>query len=133
MPLLEAEALVRKLQGICDEQDKRDRELKHLVEQDREVAKARYRHGNETGAALAMKKILRWQQERTRVTVASDIASDALIDIQRAVQAAKQSYQSTVDIGHDNAYVLQEVQEVLSGCPPIINDREELLRQVRSL
>ena len=115
------------------QQDNRDEELRRIMEQEKQLAKARYLHGNETGAVLAMKKINRLQQERTRVTVASEVASDALVDIKQALAAAAETASATVEISEDSAYVLQEVHEVLAGTSTVVNNRNELLRQVREL
>ena len=133
MTMEKVHELLDRLQQISETQDKRDQELQQLILQEEELAKARYLHGNETGAILAMKKIHRLQQERTRVTVASDVASDAFMDIKRALTDAEADAASTVEIGEDNAYVLHEVQEVLAGRATVENDRQELLRQVRQL
>ena len=130
-----AQEIIQRLEQIKDKQDKRDEELRRIIEQEKQLAKARYLHGNETGAILAMKKINRLQQERTRVTVASDVASDSLVELKRAMAAAAETANpnATVEISEDSAYVLQEVHEVLAGTCTVVNNRNELLRQVREL
>ena len=135
MTLEKAQELIDKLKGICEQHNKRNEQLKELIEQEKELAKARYLHGNETGAILAMKKIRRLQQERTRGTVASEVASDALTDVERAIETVANSSQppQTVYIGEDNAYVLQDIQEALDGRSTTMDDNKELLRQVQLL
>ena len=143
LPRSEARELVRKIRGTIEVQKNREEELNEHLEEEKELAKARYLHGNETGAILAMKKVNKLSQERVRVTVARDVASDALADIQAAMNIAKtkairekgidkaKSY--NVDIGEDIARVLLEIQEILEGSPKVITDKSKLLQQVKAL
>lgn len=135
--------LIQKIRGIIEVQKKRDREINEQLEEEKELAKARFQHGNETGAVLAMKKVNRLSHEGDRVKVARDVATDALVDIQAATRRAKvkafrdigpdtaEPYK--VDIGEENARVLLEIQEILDGTPEVVADKNKLVQQLKEL
>ena len=139
----EAHKLVQQIDGTLRTQRNREEELNDHIEEETTLAKARYLHGNETGAVLAMKKVNKLSQERVRVTIARDVASEALADIQAAMKRAKtnairrkgieEAYSYEINIGEDNARILLEIQDILDGSLEVITDKKQLLQQVKEL
>lgn len=126
LPVHQAQDLLDKIQNVVKEQQNQEANLNQLLEEQKELCKARYVNQNETGAILSMKRIHKLRTERERATQALDVALEAACDIETAIVNARTAAFAKrgieegpgkklwfmVDIG-ENAHALQEVDFIL--------------------
>lgn len=131
LPKKQAKDFVKQIRQTIAAQNERAQVLDAWIEESKNLACMRLLNKNESGAIMAMKKVHKFTNERMRVTVALDLAEDAAVEVEAALEKAKGK---TVDIGEENASVLQEVHQVLcelDRAPPDMNDK--LLQQIQEL
>lgn len=138
-----AQAFLDAIHKTIDEQKKREDTLNSLIHEQKNLAKARYVNENETGAFLSMKKVKKLQGERNRVSIAMDVALDAVVEIEAEMNRAKsltilergannKSLWFKVEVG-EYAKVLKDVQTILQEEAGPLPDKESLLKEVAAL
>ena len=134
-----AEELLQKLYHILRAQEDRELELNDLLQHQKLVAVERYRADNEAGALLAMERLSKYDDERSRVMLVHDTVTEAVVGIRSAMNRAEtaalgsmiqeqssdddgqqpqQQHWYKVDIG-EHRYIFQRIEEILSGDAPV--------------
>ena len=124
-----AQDRVHKLSNMVTAQQQRKGVLRDLIAQEKNLAKARYLHGNETGALLAMKKVHRMEQEKTRVGDALMTAEEALANMEEALHQACTPFHADLD----KTNIFHEIERILAREGSVVVDKKDLRRKVMEL
>ena len=124
-----AQDRVHKLSNMVTAQQQRKGVLRDLIAQEKNLAKARYLHGNETGALLAMKKVHRMEQEKTRVGDALMTAEEALANMEEALHQACTPFHADLD----KTSIFHEIERILAREGSVVVDKKDLRRKVMEL
>lgn len=133
-----SQKMAAQIQEFVAAQTARRDALQYRIDNAGRLARARHANGSTTGAVLAMRKVVGLRAQAARVAKATDVATEALSDLQQRIARAQEKWQLLQERkrqsgGNDNndvpsrrnksykidlgphAHVLDECHEILEG------------------